>query len=354
MAKKDTQAEYTAILNDLKKEHYHPVYFLQGNEPFFIDRIADYIEKNALNETEKSFNLTVLYGKDTDLSTVLTQAKRFPMMAERQVVIVKEAKELKDIDKTTSARTEGKNVTYNLLEEYVKNPLNSTILVFAYKYKTLDGRQSLAQTLKNNSVFFTSEPLYDNKVPDWIESYTSQTGFSITPKASILIAEFVGNNLSRIANELDKISNNLSNDQQIDENIIEKYIGLSKEYNVFEFQRALGNKDALKANQIVKYYQSDPKNNPVQQIIPALYNYFSRLLQVKLANCNSEKDAGSLLGLHPFIAKEYIKAVKNFHQQKLLTIPAYLREADLKSKGVNNTSTPNGEILKELVFKILH
>ena len=262
MAKKDTNAEFKAILNDLKKGKFSPIYFLQGDEPFFIDQITEYIEENALNETEKGFNLTVMYGKDTDLATVLTNARRYPMMAEKQVVIVKEAKELKDLDKTTSQKVEGKNVEVNLLEEYARNPVQSTILVIAYKYKTLDGRKSLAQNLKKNAVFFTSEPLYDNKVPGWVEDYASQVGFSITPKATVLISEFVGNDLSRIANELDKISNNLSQNNTIDEDTIEKYVGISKEYNVFEFQNALGNKDSLKANRIVKYFQSDPKSNP--------------------------------------------------------------------------------------------
>jgi len=343
-----------AIIAEIKQNKFAPIYFLQGDEPYFIDQIADAIEKYALRESEKGFNQTILYGKDIDINAVITAAKRYPMMSERQVVIVKEAQDLKDIEKEVKNKVAGKEVSFFPLDEYAKKPLLSTILVFCYKYKTLDGRKILAKTLDENGIFFTGKSLYDNQLPDWISKNIASKGFAINEKASLLLAEFVGNNLSRLNNEVEKILSNFQEKTQISESDVLKFVGVSKEYNIFELQNALARKDILKCNKIVNYFSENTKEHPIQQILANLFGYFSKLLLVKSSKSTTDVEVGKVLGLHPFVAKEYLVAARNFPDGKVLQIFSHLREADMQSKGFGRSNSDEGEIMKELMFKVLH
>ncbi|HEY8400971.1 MAG TPA: DNA polymerase III subunit delta [Cytophagaceae bacterium] len=334
-----------SVLKELKNKKYAPVYFLQGDEPYYIDLISDYIEKNCLQEFEKSFNQTVLYGKDVNMNTIMQNAKKFPMMAERQVVIVKEAQEVSDLGKESGDKQ---------LEAYVKNPLGSTVLVFCHKYKTLDARKSLSKTLDKFAVVVNSKKLYDNQLPDWVSAYFSEKGFKITPKAALMLAENIGNNLDRLANESDKLLINLKEKVEVDEALIEKYVGISKEFNVFELQKALVKKDVYKANLIINYFEANPKNNPIIPIIVVLFNFFSKLLLVHTSEDKSESGLSKLLQVNPFFVKDYIFGAKAYPLNKTMNIIHYLREADLRAKGVDSGSMGEGQILKELIFKILH
>jgi DNA polymerase-3 subunit delta len=334
-----------SVIKDLKNGKYAPVYFLQGEEPFYIDLISDYIEKNCLQESEKSFNLTVLYGKEANVNAILQNAKRFPMMAERQVVIVKEAQEISDF---------GKEKSDDFLNAYIQKPLPSTILVFCYKYKKLDARKSLTKSIDKHCVLVNSEKMYDDKLPAWINSYYSERKYKITAKAAIMMADYIGNNLSRIANETEKLLINIKEGEEVTENLIEKYVGISKEFNVFELQKALGKKDVYKANQIVCYFEANPRNNPIIPIISLLFSFFSKLLLVHGSDDKSEGGLARVLGVNPYFAKDYLQAARMYPAQKVTVIIHDLRKADLMSKGVDNISATEGQILKELIFKILH
>ena len=343
-----------SILADLKAVKVAPVYFLQGEEPYYIDQIADHIEKNLLPEDQKGFNQTVLYGKDVDINGIITAAKRFPMMHDRQVVIIKEAQDVKDLEKTLKNKVGGKEIEFNALEAYLKNPLPSTVLVFCYKNKVLDGRKSLAKTVDENAVLFTSKGLYDNQLPEWILGNVKSKGSTISEKAVQLLVEFVGNNLSRLHNEIDKILVNFKEKAAIDDTHVLKYVGVSKEYNVFELQNALSRKDILKCNKIINYFAENPKENPIQMNLASLYGYFSKILLVKIARPKDDFEASRIVGTPPFVAKEYMLAAKNYDDFKILSAFGYLREADLKSKGYNIGTMNDADVMKELVFKILH
>lgn len=334
-----------SVLKELKAGRYAPVYFLQGDEPYFIDKISDYIEKHALSEAEKGFNQMVMYGKDVDVATVLNNARRFPMMAERQVVIVKEAKDIQDLN-----RQEGQS----MLESYAKNPQPSTVLVFCHKYKTLDGRKSMAKVLDKHAVFVTTKKLYDNQLPDWINSYVNETGFSIERKAAFMLAEYIGNDLERLANEIDKVLINFQEKVQIDAALIQKYVGISKEYNVFELQKALTVRDVVKANRIVQYFEANPKNHPVIPMIAMLFSFYSRLLMIYHSGERSEAGIAKLLKINPFFAKEYLVAIQKYNLPLVIRNISFLRQADLQSKGVDSGSISEGQLLKELIFKLLH
>jgi DNA polymerase III subunit delta len=334
-----------SVLKDLKSNKYSPVYFLQGEEPFYIDQIADFIEKKCLNESEKSFNQTILYGKDVNMNTILLNAKRFPMMSERQVVIVKEAQEISDL---------GKESGDTQLNSYIQNPLPSTVLVFCYKYKTLDARKTITKNLDKFSILVTSKKMYDNQLPEWVNGYISSQGFKINPKASLMLAEFVGNNLSRLSNEIDKLLINLQKGAEVNEDMIEKYVGISKEFNVFELQQALIKRDVYKANLIVNYFEANPKNNPIIPVIVVLFNFFSKLLVVHGSDNKTDSHLAKVLGVNPYFVKDYIFGAKTYPPSKVMNIIHYLRQADLASKGVDNVSTTEGQILKELVYKIMH
>lgn len=336
------------VLEDLKRNKYAPVYFLQGEEPFYIDQISDFIEANALKDHEKSFNQVILYGKETNLPTILDNARRFPMMADRQVVIVKEAQELSDLEK------DGKGNQANPLLSYLKNPVTSTILVFCHKYKNLDARKALAKEMDKGAVVVKTEKIRDYKLVDWINQYVKSIGLGITPRAASLLADSVGVDLSRIANELAKVRINLKEKKEIDENDIHKYVGISKEYNAFELCNALKDKNVLKANQILQYFASNPKNNSAIGILVVLYNYFSKVLQVHYCAKKDDASLAAILKTSPYFVKDYHTASRTYPAHKVQDIIHYLKEADMQCKGVGVSNIPESEILKELIFKILH
>jgi DNA polymerase-3 subunit delta len=326
------------IISDFKKKNYKPIYFLMGEEPYFIDEISDYVAENVLAEHERDFNQTILYGKETNTLSIISEAKRYPMMAERQVVIVKEAQNINDLDK---------------LAPYVEKPQTSTILVLCYKYKTLDKRKSFTKLLDKHAILFDSKKLYDNQLPDWIAQYLKEKGYSIQIKALHMLVEFLGNDLSKITNELGKLMIIVPKGKEISADDIERNIGISKEYNIFELQKALGQKNILKANQIVFYFGANEKDNPLVMVVSALYTYFSKLLAAHYAEDKSPNGLAVALKVNPYFVKEYQQAAKNYSANKIKNIFSYLRETDMKSKGVDNVSASDGELLKELVFKIL-
>ena len=343
---------FDAIIKDLKNKIYHPIYFLQGDEAYYIDVISDYIEKNVLDDNEKEFNQTILYGKDVDVATVISYAKRFPMMSNYQVIIIKEAQDIRGLIK--KADKDGKDVKDDFLS-YIENPLKSTLLVLCYKYSSiLDKRTKLAKMLDKTAVLFESKKLYDNKIPDWIVDYLSKRTYKIDPKASQLMADFLGVDLSKISNELDKLMLNIPASETINEKHIEKFIGISKDYNIFELTTAFARKDVMKANRIVKYFAANPKASPMVMNIAAIYNYFSKILKYHTLTDKSRNNAASEIGVNPYFMSEYELAAKNYSVAKLMNIFNYLREYDMKSKGVEDTGTDEGDLLKELVYKILH
>ena len=331
--------KFNEIITDLKNKIYYPVYFLTGEEPFYIDEISSYIEKNVLSEDEKEFNQTVIYGRETDVPTIVSYAKRFPMMSNYQVVIVKEAQQINKIEE---------------LAPYIENPLKSTLLVICYKYRKFDKRTTFASKIKKNSVLFESAKLYDNKIPDWINDNLKQKGYSITPKASFLLSEYLGTDLSKISNEISKLIINLPENTQITDVHIEENIGISKDFNVFELQKTLGKKNVYKSNQIINYFAANPKENPIVKIIWILYIFFSKLLIYHQLKDRSRNNIASALSISPDFVYDYENAAKNYSFEKLSKIISYLREYDVKSKGVGNISAKDGELMKELVFKILH
>ncbi len=331
---------FEEIYSSIKKQNYAPIYFLMGEESFYIDKITDYILENALPESERDFNQTIFYGKDADMANIIDTARRFPMMANKQLVVVKEAQQLKNIE---------------LLDSYIKNPLKSTILVINYKYKSLDKRKAFTKNVAQYGILFESKKIYENQLPDWISKYTNSLKLKIETKASILLSEFLGNDLSKISNELDKLSINLSKGKTITADDIERNIGISKDFNNFELQNALGKKDILKANQIINYFSTNEKNNPIYVTIALLHSYFSKILKFHfLKNKTNDKLVASALGVNPFFVKDYKSAAKLYNPKKLVSIINLLREYDLKSKGIGNVSSKNGDLLKELIFKTLH
>lgn len=336
------------VLSDLKQQRYAPLYFLQGEEPYYIDLIAEYIEKYTLSESEKGFNQLVMYGKDVDVNTIVTNAKRYPMMSDRQVVIVKEAQEIQDLNTQAGQQ---------LLEAYVKNPLPSTILVFCHKYKTLDSRKTLGKAISKFAVLVESKKLYDNQIPGWITNYVKTRGFKIEDNAVQMLADYIGNNLQRLSNEIEKILINFKQEDGnvvIDADMVQKYVGISKEYNVFELQKALAVKDVVKANRIVQYFEANLKANPIIPVIALLFTFFSKLLLVHHSTDKTERGLATLLKINPFFVKEYRIAAVNYPLSKVIQNIHHLRMADLHAKGIDNTGGSDAQILKELVFKLLH
>jgi len=332
--------DHNQILQDLKNKVYHPVYFLTGEETYYIDLITDYIEKNVLDEAEKDFNQSVLYGKETDVITIIGEAKRYPMMANHNVVIIKEAQHLsRELDK---------------LESYLENPTSTTILVLCYKYKKVDGRKAIGKLLKKKTVYLETKKLYDNQVPDWISSYIKKKGYTITPQAAILIAEFLGTDLGKIVNELEKLTINVPQGNEITPDTVEKNIGISKDFNNFELNKALGTKDVLKANKIINHFGKNERDHPLVVTIGLMYSFFTNILKFHYTKDKSRNNIASVLRVSPFFVGEYEVAARNYSIKKSVKIIEYLRDYDLKSKGVNNASSSNSELLKELVFKILH
>lgn len=348
--------EFNAIISELKKKVYRPVYFLMGEEAYFIDMIADYIEQNVLDESEKEFNQSIFYGRDITVNDVISAAKRFPMMSEYQVVIIKEAQNIRDLvgkDKEGD-KEKTKEKAKHPFEAYIENPQKSTILVICYKYKTLDKRTSIAKTIDKNAVLFESKKLYDNQVADWIFNYLKSKDYTINQRAAGLLAEYLGTSLSKITNELDKLMINLPPKSEITPEHIQTNIGISKDYNVFELQNAIAKKEVLKANRIINYFASNEKDNPFVVTVSSLYGFFTKVLVYHFLQDKSKGSAASALGINPFFVGDYERAAKNFSPAKLKAIFGYLREYDLKSKGVDRVSATDGELLKEMVFKILH
>jgi len=327
------------ILDNLKKKIYHPIYFLMGEESYFIDQISDYINQHVLTDAEKGFNQHILYGKDTDIDTIITYARRFPMMASHQVIIVREAQNIKKIED---------------LEAYVKNPLNSTILVLNYKYKTIDKRKTFSKLIGQKGVLFESKKIYDNQLPDWIKRYLATRNYTIVPQASMLLAEYLGTDLSKVSNELNKLIISLPENTQITPDHIEKNIGISKDYNIFELQNALGERNVLKSNQIINYFSANQNANPFPRTISSLYQFFMKILTYHFLEDKSQNAVASSLGVHPFFVKSYIAAAKQYPIRKVVEIISTLRDFDMKSKGLGNVSSSTGDLQKEMIYKILH
>lgn len=350
--------EAEQILLDLKRKIFKPVYFFCGEETFYIDQLSDYIEHHVLEEADREFNQSVVYGKDVDLAGVLGLAKQFPMMSEHNVVIVKEAQNLKELNKSQGsdddAPSKSAGGAIQQFIHYLVHPQPSTILVFCFKYKSIDKRSAVAKALQKNAVFLESKKLYDNQVPEWIAGYVKEKKYTIGPKATFLMSEFLGNDLGKIANEIIKLLINLPAGKEITPELIQDNIGISKDYNVFELQDALAKKDILKANRIVNYFAANEKEHPAPMILVTLYGYFSKILRYHFLKDKSKFAAATALGVNPFFVEGYAKAASNYNATKLKHIFSYLKECDLKTKGVDNSSISNGELMKELVYKILH
>ena len=330
--------EVKQIVADIRNGNIKPIYFLFGEEPYYIDKISQFIEKNILTEEEKGFNQMVLYGKEASIDEIVGNAKRYPMMAERQVVIVKEAQEL--------------SRTIEQLVDYAENPQPTTVLVLCYKYKKLDKRKKLYKSVSKHGVLFESKKLYENQVSEWLRKVLHGKGYSISHKAAIVLVEYLGTDLSRISNELDKLTLVLPKESQITPADIEEHIGISKDYNNFELKKAIGERNVLKATRIVNYFAQNPKDNPFVLTVSLLHNFFSQLLQYHGLNDHSPKNVASALRVNPYFVGEYQIAAKNYPMKKVSSIISHLREMDLKGKGVGATAIPQSDLLKELMVKI--
>jgi DNA polymerase III subunit delta len=331
---------YEEIISDLKNRIFKPVYFLAGEEPYYIDLITDYIQDKVLPEAEKAFNQIVLYGEDTNIAAIIDTARRFPMMASHQVLIIKEAQSLKRLDDPII---------------YLEKPLLSTILVFSYKYKTIDKRTKLYKTLESHGVYFESARVRDYLIPAWIERYLMLKGIKTDPSASAMLTEYLGTDLHKIVNELEKLIITLPPGKpSITTTLIEKNIGISKDYNNFELQKAIGEKNILKANMIVHYFADNPKDNPITLSIASIFGFFSKLLTFHYLTDKSKNNIAAVLKVNPFFVKDYENAASKYNVSKTMQIISLLRTYDMKSKGYGDPGTEPGELLKELVFRILH
>ena len=355
---------YKEIITDLKRKIYKPVYFLCGEEPYFIDKLSEFIEQNILSEDEREFNQSVLYGKETTMDEILGAAKRFPMMSEYQVIIVKEAQNLKefssrggskdgddDDEVKEDVKATGSQAT---LINYLENPQPSTILVFCHKYKKPDKRQKLGKLLVKNAVYFESDKIADYKMAEHIAGMLKEMKLNADERVPHLLAEYLGTDLGKIVNELEKLSINIPAGTQITMQHIQDNIGISKDYNVFELQDALGKKDILRANKIINYFNSNPKEHFISMTLGFLYGYFLKLMMVHFSQDKSKFGISKTLGVPPFVAEGYERASKNYSTAKLKAIFGYLREADLRSKGIDNAGTDHTELQRELIFKIMH
>lgn len=329
-----------SIIKDIKNKKVAPIYFLSGDEPFFIDQISKTIENEVLTEDEKGFNQSVLYGNDVEMADILGMAKQFPMGAERQVVIVKEAQHL--------------SRTIDQLESYAENPQPSTVLVFNYKGKTLDKRKKLYKTLQKNSVFLETKKMYDNQIPDWIDMTAKDLDLTLETKSKFIMAEFLGADLGRIYNELQKLKI-VAEDGKITPEIIERNIGISKDYNNFELRNAIETRNASKAFRIVNYFSQNPKDNPLVVTLSILYQTFSNIIIYHAISDKSQGNVAKELGINPYFVKDAATAAKNYPLKKATRIISLLREADVKSKGVGSTgNVSDGDLLNELLFKIFN
>lgn len=331
----DVKQLVTAIRNgDLK-----PIYFLMGEEAYYIDKISDFIEDNVLDEAEKGFNQMVLYGRDVTIDEVVSNAKRYPMMAERQVIIVKEAQDL--------------SRTIEKLVQYAENPQPTTVLVFNYKYKKLDKRKALYKALNKVGVVYESKKLYENQVPDWIRRVLKGQGYDISPKAAQMLVEFLGTDLSKVNNELNKLKIVLPEGTQITPEHIEENIGISKDFNNFELRKAIGERNVVKAHQIAKYFAENPKDNPMVVTVALLFNFFSQLLHLHGMVDKNPRHVASALKVNPYFVNEYLTASRNYPMKRVSQVIGLLREFDVKGKGVGSNAVSQGDLLKELLVRVM-
>jgi DNA polymerase-3 subunit delta len=331
--------EVKQLVADIKNKKLKPIYFLMGEEAYYIDKISDFIEVSVLAEEDRGFNQMVLYGRDVSVDDIVGNAKRYPMMAEYQVIIVKEAQDL--------------SRTIENLAKYAENPQPTTVLVVNYKYKKIDKRKALYKTLKKTGVVYESKKLYENQVADWIRRVLSPKKYTISPKAAQMLVEFLGTDLSKINNELEKLQIILPEGTQISPDHIEENIGISKDYNNFELRKAVGERNAIKAHKIVNYFADNPKDNPMVVTVLLLFNFFSQLLHFHGLKDKSPRSVASALKINPYFVKEYITAARNFPMRKVSAVVATLREFDVKGKGVGSNAVPQGDLLKELMVRIL-
>lgn len=328
------------ILADIKKRKFQPVYLLHGEESYFIDVISNALEHTVLNDAQKGFDQTVLYGKDTDFSTIVSAARRYPMMSDHQLIIIKEAQDLKWKDD-------------DLLLKYVDQCTATTVLVFDYKYSKFDKRKKLYKAIEKKGLVVESNKLYDDKVAAWVISYIKEQGWSIHPQAAALLSEYLGTELSKIVNELNKLMLNVPKEKEIVVADIEQNIGISKDFNVFELNTALAKRNAFKAYQIIDYFAANPKSNPLVLVLGNMAGYFTKIL--KYHYIVDKNTAAKELGVHPFFLKEYELAARNYNRRKTFSIIENLKDADLKSKGVQvGSNTNTKDILIELLFNILN
>lgn len=326
------------ILDDWKKKTFKPIYWLEGEEEYFIDKVIDYAEHNILAESEASFNLSVFYGKDANWADIINACRRYPMFAERQVVLLKEAQQMRDIEK---------------LEAYVDNPLSSTVLVVSYKEKKLDARKKFTKLVKEKGVLVTTKKLYDREVPEWTQNLIQSKGLTITPKGLALLVDHIGNDLSRIENEIDKLSVNLGKRTGITEDDIENYIGVSKDYNVFELQAALAAKDLARSIRIIQYFEANPKAGPIQLVLPSIYSFFSKVFMIFGTGTNDEKTIATAIGVNSYFMKEYMQAARLYTYPGVERALLLLHSYNLKSIGVGNTATEDASLMKEMVVKMM-
>ncbi len=335
---------YIDLIRELKENKYAPFYFLEGEEPFFIDQIVDFIEENAIDESQKAFNQVVMYGKDCTVSDIMNQARRFPVMSDRQVVIVKEAQEITDFEKEVGIKQ---------FESYLKNPVPSTILVLAYKYNKLDKRTAMAKLVASAGVHFQAKKIYENELEKWVKIILDQKQLKADPKAVFLIAENIGLDLSRINNELEKVRLSIGQNEIIDEARVHKFIGVSREYNAWELQKAFATVNKKKVFSIIKYLEQNPKAAPLMVVLANLYTLFSRILVIQQMNYNNPKLLQEKMGINYFGAQEYLSGARIYPKNKIPAIISSLRSADAKLKGVDAGQMKESEILKELALQIL-
>lgn len=326
------------IITDWKKKSFKPVYWLEGEEEYFIDKAVEYAEHHILNESEASFNLTVFYGKDANWPDVVNACSRYPMFAERQVVLLKEAQQMKDVEK---------------LESYIENPLSSTVFVVSYKEKKLDARKKFAKLVKEKGVLITTKKMYERELPEWTQELLRSKGLTITPKGLALLVDHIGNDLVRIENEIDKLSVNLGKRTSITEEDIEQYIGVSKDYNVFELQSALAAKDFARSMRIIQYFEGNPKAGPIQLVLPSLYSFFSKVFMVFGAGTSDEKTIATAIGVNPYFMKDYMQAARLYTYPGVEKVLLLLHQYNLKSVGVGSTNTEDASLLKEMVVKMM-
>jgi DNA polymerase-3 subunit delta len=331
--------DHKLLLKEIRNKKFEKIYFLHGEEPYFIDVLTKAIQDNALEESERDFNQSILYGKDAEVLSLISELKSYPMMAERRLVILKEAQYFKAIEQ---------------LESYLENPANSTIFVICYKYKTFDARKKTLKNALKNGVVFKSEKVKEYQLAEWIQQYIKTTGYEMTSKACMLLIESLGNDLGRIVKELEKLAVLIEKGTIINENHIEENIGISKDYNVFELTNAVANKDNLKALKIVDYFEHNPKAADLVFVISNLFKFFSQIMRIHFLPNKSREAVARALGVHPFVAGELTNAKNKYDPRKIAANIALIHEYDLKSKGVGNTSATQGELMREMVYQLIH